>query len=91
MQLPVLAHAAVGVSVVTAGTLQFTSWKIYHLACCQNAPAHALPGDFVTAWRHGLRLGFHCSLCCINLMAMFLVVGVMDLRAMTIVVAAHRR
>jgi predicted metal-binding membrane protein len=46
------------------------------------------PTDAPTAWRYGLRLGVHCSHCCAGLMAIFLVMGVMDLRAMTVVSAA---
>jgi predicted metal-binding membrane protein len=49
---------------------------------------HTLPADARTAWRHGVRLGFHCSRCCGGLMAVLLVVGVMDLRAMALVAAA---
>ena len=41
-----------------------------------------------TAWRHGLRLGLHCSFCCAGLMAILLVMGVMDLRVMAVVAAA---
>jgi predicted metal-binding membrane protein len=48
----------------------------------------ALPADAGTAWRHGLRLGLHCSCCCGGLMALLLVTGVMDLRAMALVAAA---
>ena len=33
----------------------------------------------------GLRLGRHCSRCCTGLMAILLVIGVMDLRAMAVV------
>src|SRR5271166_1096013 len=47
-----------------------------------------LPADAGTAWRHGLRLGLHCSYCCAGLMAILLVIGVMDLRAMAVVTAA---
>jgi predicted metal-binding membrane protein len=81
---------AVGVIVLMAGALQFTAWKARHLACCREAPGHsrALPEDAGTAWRHGLRLGLHCSYCCAGPMAILLVVGVMDLRAMAIVAAA---
>ena len=66
MQQPALARAvpiAVGVVVLIAGALQFTAWKARHLACCRESPAHgrALPADAGTAWRHGLRLGLHCS------------------------------
>jgi len=93
MQQPALARAvplAVGVVVLIAGMLQFTAWKARHLACCRAAPAlgRALPADAGTAWRHGLRLGLHCSYCCAGLTAIVLVVGVMDLRAMAGVAAA---
>src|SRR5437762_365165 len=50
--------------------------------------AMMLPSDAGTAWRHGLRLGLHCSGCCVGLMAILLVIGVMDLRAMAVVAAA---
>jgi predicted metal-binding membrane protein len=40
------------------------------------------------AWRHGLRLGLHCSQCCAGLMAILLVIGVMDVRAMAVVATA---
>ncbi|MGF6602962.1 putative metal-binding membrane protein [Paraburkholderia sp. GAS448] len=93
MQLPVLARAvpvAAGVVVLSAGALQFTAWKSHHLACCRQAPGRGrtLPADVGTAWRHGLRLGLHCSYCCGGLTAILLVIGVMDLRAMATVTAA---
>jgi predicted metal-binding membrane protein len=93
MKLPAVARAvpiAVGVVVLLAGVLQFTAWKACHLACCQEAPGcdRRLPADAATAWRHGLRLGFHCSQCCLGLMAIVLVIGIMDLRAMAAVTAA---
>lgn len=93
MQLPALAQAvpiAVGAVVLIAGALQFTTWKAHHLACCRQDPrcGRSLPADAGTAWRHGVRLGIHCSYCCANLTAILLVVGVMDLRAMAIVTAA---
>lgn len=93
MQLPALARAvpiAVGVVVLIAGALQFTAWKAHHLACCREAPTlgRTLPADAGTAWRHGLRLGLHCGYCCAGLMTILLVIGVMDLRAMALVMAA---
>jgi predicted metal-binding membrane protein len=93
MQQPALARAvpiAAGVVVLIAGALQFTAWKTRHLAYCREAPGRGrtLPADAGTAWRHGLRLGLHCSQCCAGLMAILLVVGVMDLRAMAVVAAA---
>jgi predicted metal-binding membrane protein len=93
MQQPALAGAvpiATGVVVLIAGAFQFTAWKAFHLARCREAPGRGrtLPADAGTAWRHGLRLGLHCSYCCAGLMAVLLVVGVMDLRAMAVVAAA---
>jgi predicted metal-binding membrane protein len=98
MQHPALARAVpigVGIVVLIAGALQFTTWKARHLACCRDASAFAradvgctLPADAGTAWRQGLSLGLHCSCCCAGLMAILLVVGVMDLRAMAVVAAA---
>jgi predicted metal-binding membrane protein len=92
MQLPALARAvpiAVGVVVLIAGSLQLTEWKARHLAWCRAAPGRGrtLPADAGTAWRHGLRLGLHCSRCCAGLMAILLVFGVMNLRAMAVVTA----
>ena len=93
MQQPALARAvpaAVGAVVLIAGAVQFTAWKARHLACCREAPGRGgtLPADAGTAWRHGLRLGLHCSYCCAGLMAVLLAIGVMDLRAMAVVAAA---
>jgi predicted metal-binding membrane protein len=92
MRQPALARAApiaAGVVVLIAGALQFTVWKAHHLASCRQKPALCgMTGDAGTAWRHGLRLGLHCSQCCAGLIAMLLALGVMDLRAMAVVGAA---
>ena len=93
MRQPALARAvpaAVGVAVLSAGALQLTAWKARHLACCREAPGRGrtLPADAGTAWRHGLRLGLHCTYCCAGLTAILLVIGVMDLRVMAVVAAA---
>src|SRR3982074_1850086 len=93
MQRPALARAvpmAVGGVVLIAGALQFTAWKAHHLACCREAPGRGrtLPSDACTAWRHGLRFGLHCNYCCAGLTVILLVIGVMDLRAMAVVMAA---
>ena len=93
MQEPALARAApigAGAAVLMAGFVQLTAWKARHLACCREAPGRGrtLPSDAGTAWREGLRLGLHCSQCCAGLMAILLVIGVMDLRAMAVVAAA---
>src|SRR6266498_5453562 len=86
--LPSTAPIAVGAIVLLAGSLQFTAWKDRHLTCCREAGRDGVPADAGTAWRHGLRLGLHCSKCCVGLMAILLVIGVMNLRAMAVVTAA---
>jgi predicted metal-binding membrane protein len=82
---------AVGVIVLLAGELQFSAWKARRLACCRELSASARAGvsaNYGEAWRHGLRLGLHCSYCCAGPMAILLVMGVMDLRVMALVAAA---
>lgn len=93
MQQPALAHAVPlmeGMVVLIAGALQFTAWKAHHLACCRGVSGHRrkLQANISAAWRHGLHLGLHCSYCCAGLTAIFLAIGVMDLRAMALVTAA---
>ncbi|HEY1385598.1 MAG TPA: DUF2182 domain-containing protein [Dongiaceae bacterium] len=93
MQQPGLARAVpimVGLVVLIAGALQFTAWKAHHLACCREVPGctRALPADSGMALRYGLRLGLHCSCCCVGLTAMLLAIGIMDLHAMAVVMAA---
>lgn len=93
MQIPALARAvpiAVGAVVLIAGALQFTAWKARHLACCRELPGRgrAVSARPLWAWRHGLRLGIHCCHCCAGPTAILLVVGMMDLRAMTVAMAA---
>jgi predicted metal-binding membrane protein len=81
---------AAGAVVLIAGSLQFTTWKAHHLACCREGlvAGRTMPTGAGNAWRHGLCLGLHCSYSCANLMAILLVLGVMDLRVMVIVTAA---
>jgi predicted metal-binding membrane protein len=93
MQLPALARAVpitAGAVVLIAGALQFTAWKAHYLACCREGPGRSgpLPIDAGTAWRHGLRLGLHCSASCANLTAILFVIGIMDISAMAVVTTA---
>lgn len=93
MQVPALSRAVPIVSgalVVIAGAAQLTDWKFRQLACCRQMPEHGerLRADAATAWQLGWRFGLHCSGCCANLIAILLIVGVMDLRAMVLVTIA---
>jgi len=92
MQQPTLVRTvpiATAVVVLITGLLQFTAWKARQLASCLEVPGHGrtLPADAASAWRHGLRLGMHCSYACAGLTATLLVVGVMDLRVMALATA----
>ena len=93
MQHPAVSRAtpiAAGVVVLVAGLLQFTGWKANRLACCRASirDRNHVPARNATPWGYGLRLGLDCARCCANLMAILLVLGVMDLRAMVAVAAA---
>ena len=90
-QYPALIRAGpitVGFVILIAGFLQLTTWKARHLAYCSRAQGPSLPASARTAWRHGVRLGFHCIQCCVGLMAILLVSGVMNLGVMMLVAAA---
>jgi predicted metal-binding membrane protein len=80
---------ATGVVLLAAGGVQLTAWKSRQLGWCR-APGcgGALTPDAWSAWRHGLRLGAHCGLCCGNLVMVLLVLGVMDLGVMAAVTTA---
>jgi predicted metal-binding membrane protein len=97
--VPALGRAAplgAALVVVVAGAYQLTAWKARRLACCREvrgAATPALDAGARIAWRHGVGLGVRCARSCANLMAIPLVLGVMDLRAMAaagLVIAAER-
>ena len=93
MEWPGLARSvplATGLVLLLAGGVQLTAWKARHLGRCRDEHAcGASPSrDPRSAWRHGLRLGLHCSLCCSGFIVALLVAGVMDLRAMALLTVA---
>jgi len=73
--------------LLLAGGLQLTSWKARQLCRCRAVPAfrQELNRGARNAWRHGMRLGADCALCCSGLMAILLVTGVMNLGTMALV------
>jgi len=86
---------ATGVVLLAAGGVQFTSWKARQLAFCREGSGCGCPPapNALGAWRHGLRLGVRCSLCCGSLMLALLAIGMMDLVAMaavTLAISAER-
>jgi predicted metal-binding membrane protein len=91
MHEPTLARAvpvAAGTIVLLAGLFQLTAAKARYLACCRHpVRCEPPPANAAAAWRDGVRLALRCARCCANLMAILLVIGVMDLRAMAVVTA----
>ena len=85
-----LVPVATGVVLLFAGCLQLTAWKARQLGRCRDAPGcgRSLPPGFRSAWRHGLRLGVQCGLCCSGFMVILLVTGIMDLGAMALAASA---
>ncbi|MEP6687737.1 MAG: DUF2182 domain-containing protein [Gemmatimonadales bacterium] len=86
---------AAGVVLLMAGGLQLTSWKARQVALCREGPGCGYPSarTALGAWRHGLRLGVRCGLCCGSLMLALLAIGMMDLVAMvavTLAISAER-
>ena len=80
---------AAGAILLLAGIVQLTSWKAGLLRQCRNTPCDSSDAAHAgAAWRHGLKLGLRCALCCAGFMTVLIVVGVMDLAAMAVVTVA---
>jgi predicted metal-binding membrane protein len=78
-----------GVIVLLAGCFQLTGWKVCLLDRCTNVSmsGHQVLTSAQAAWRHGIRLGVNCSLCCAGLMLILIALGVMNVGAMAAVAA----
>ncbi|MDB5882142.1 MAG: hypothetical protein JWP43_2020, partial [Ramlibacter sp.] len=81
---------SMGLVVLLAGAFQLTAWKARSLRFCRPASgsAFAAPALGGNALHYGVWLGLHCARACAGLTFIFLVIGVMDLRAMAAVAAA---
>jgi predicted metal-binding membrane protein len=80
------APLATGVALLLAGGVQLTGWKVGQLARCRHCGPAGAP-DARSAYRYGLRYGVHCCLCCVGLMTLLLVTGMMRLGAIAAVAA----
>ncbi len=47
-----------------------------------------LTSNIGAAWRHGLHMGLNCCVCCLGLIFILLVTGVMSLAGMAVIAAA---
>ena len=79
-----------GAALVIAGCFQFTPWKTEGLRQCRCQQICALPqagGIPRMAWRHGIRQGAYCAVCCAAPMMTLLVLGTMNLGVMILATA----
>jgi len=90
MDLTNTEPAATGLIMLLAGIYQLMGWKAHQLDCCRENPdSGQLPTpDSRAAWTYGLRLGWHCVLCCLGFMAILLITGMMNLASMAIIAVA---
>ncbi len=80
---------AAGGLLILAGSIQLSPWKARLLSRCRKPPGCAsVSPDAPGAWKHGMRLGAVCVLCCAGFTLTLLVLGVMDLRIMGLLAAA---
>jgi predicted metal-binding membrane protein len=86
MRSPAIARAvplATAIVVLLAACVQLSPWKARRLARCRDMPVRSGSLSYARrAWRHGLRLGADCALCCAGFMTVLLVEGVMNLAVM---------
>jgi len=75
-----------GASLIVAGTIQFTRWKITHLLRCRSpfGCAAACPRN-ETGFQLGCKQGIACCACCSSLMTIQLILGIMNPLVMVVV------
>jgi len=82
-----LAPLATGGALLAAGAMQVSAWKARQLALCRACCAPA-SGHAAATLLHGVRFGLNCSLCCLGLMAVLLVGGMMKVAVVAAVAVA---
>ena len=82
-----LAPLGTGGALLVAGAVQVSPWKARQLAVCRACCAPA-SGDAAATLLHGVRFGVNCSLCCLGLMAVLLVGGMMKVAVVAAVAVA---
>ena len=90
LQWPAVARfapLATGAALLVAGAVQVSAWKARQLAVCRACGAPASRAAEATLL-HGVRFGVNCSLCCLGLMAVLLVGGMMNVAVVAAVAVA---
>ncbi len=75
-----------GATLIVAGSVQFTKWKMKHLVRCRSlfGCAASCPHDEIS-FRLGCKQGVACCTCCSALMTTQLVLGIMNPVAMIVI------
>ena len=82
-----LAPLGMGGALLVAGAVEVSAWKARQLAVCRACCAPA-SGDAAATLLHGVRFGVNCTLCCLGLMAILLVGGMMKVAVVAAVAVA---
>ena len=76
-------------SLIAAGAIQFTRWKMEHLLCCRSSLGCAAScSQHETSFRLGCKQGAACCVCCAAPMTIQLAIGIMNPLMMVIVAIA---
>jgi predicted metal-binding membrane protein len=83
-----LTPALSGTLLIIAGLIQFTPWKMAALRRCR-APECGMSFNcgVISSWQYGVKQGIACGICCAAPMLALLVMGAMNLAAMTLIAA----
>jgi predicted metal-binding membrane protein len=82
-----MTPALSGMTLIICGIIQLTTWKIAALQRCRAPDCGTLQngGAPGSGWRYGFKQGMFCCICCAAPMLALLVLGVMNLAAMTMI------
>ena len=87
-------HLLLGASLIAAGSIQFTRWKMTHLLRCRSPFGCAIScPQHERSFRLGCRQGAACCVCCAAPMTIQLALGIMNpllMIVVAIVIAAER-
>ena len=85
-----VSHAVpwlLGASLISAGAIQLTGWKMTHLLRCRSpfGCGISMPGSTGTSFQLGCKQGVACCLCCAAPMTIQLALGIMNPLVMIVV------
>lgn len=82
-----LVPLAAGAALLVAGAVQVSTWKARQLVACRTCRAPESRSG-AASFVHGVRHGASCTLCCLGLMAVLVVGGMMNIAVIAAVAVA---